>query len=379
MPFDPNDPRLTAFALDELDDADRLAVEAQLAGCAESRRYVEEVRETARLLTEQLRQEPAPGLTPEHRQAIEVGLEPAASVALKVSRPWAPVLLSAAAAGLLLAGTAAMVTRLQPEASHPAMTVAARTPADVKVAPRPGAVGESERWGEPTSAGQKRLADRSGDESRPPSPVKLEPPGEGLGRESTLGEIDLKRGRASVALVPSGPSPIPPSGGMGGMGGGMGSRGMSPMTTGVGKAMTPLDRMDHGKAATTTRSAGGAGGATTDLSTPFTQGSANLGDGQIQQLATGRRQQQSQVGQIPQAQNGQGPSGYSYNTAPQAAEAAGPRYESQSASRTMFRKGGQSQGQGQSGAVSNASVCRYPTRVDEAMCWPGRRNRRSPP
>ena len=101
MPFDPDDTRLTAFALGELDDADRAAVEAEIADCAESRKYIEEVRETARLLTEQFHAEPAPGLTPEQRRAIEVVLEPAAAVLpLRRRFRWAPVLGFAAAAGI---------------------------------------------------------------------------------------------------------------------------------------------------------------------------------------------------------------------------------------------------------------------------------------
>ena len=50
MTFDPNDTRLTAYALGELEGAERDEIETQLAGCAESRKYVEEVREMARLL-----------------------------------------------------------------------------------------------------------------------------------------------------------------------------------------------------------------------------------------------------------------------------------------------------------------------------------------
>ncbi len=76
MPFDPNDPRLTAYALGELDGPETVAVEAQLADCAESRKYVDEVRETARLLTSQFQNEPRLALTPEHRETIETTLVP---------------------------------------------------------------------------------------------------------------------------------------------------------------------------------------------------------------------------------------------------------------------------------------------------------------
>src|SRR5579864_5466712 len=71
MTYDPNDPRLTAYVLGELDEAERKAVEAQLAECAESRGSVEEIRTTAELLAAQLRKEPSPGLSLEQREAIE--------------------------------------------------------------------------------------------------------------------------------------------------------------------------------------------------------------------------------------------------------------------------------------------------------------------
>ncbi|HMB04679.1 MAG TPA: von Willebrand factor type A domain-containing protein [Isosphaeraceae bacterium] len=71
MPLDYSDPRLTAYALDELDAAERAEVEAQLAGDPERRRFVEEIRATARLLTEQLHKEPSPKLATEQSEAIE--------------------------------------------------------------------------------------------------------------------------------------------------------------------------------------------------------------------------------------------------------------------------------------------------------------------
>ncbi len=60
--FDPNDPRWTALALDELpsDDPDRPVLEAVLAGSADARRFVAEIQATARLLSEQLARESVP-------------------------------------------------------------------------------------------------------------------------------------------------------------------------------------------------------------------------------------------------------------------------------------------------------------------------------
>jgi len=76
VPFDPNDPRLTAYALGELDEPELADVEAQLAACPESRRAVAEVRAAAALLTEELRREPAPGLAAELLGVIEGRLQP---------------------------------------------------------------------------------------------------------------------------------------------------------------------------------------------------------------------------------------------------------------------------------------------------------------
>ena len=71
MSFDPNDPKLTAFVLGELDATEQSAIESQLAQCAQTRQFVEELRHTAELLTSQLAAEPNPGLSDENRQAIE--------------------------------------------------------------------------------------------------------------------------------------------------------------------------------------------------------------------------------------------------------------------------------------------------------------------
>ena len=83
MSLDFSDPRLIAYALDELDAAERAEVEAQLVGDPERRRLVEEIRATARLLTEHFQNEPRPKLAPEQREAIEARLQTA-----KLWRKW---------------------------------------------------------------------------------------------------------------------------------------------------------------------------------------------------------------------------------------------------------------------------------------------------
>jgi len=57
MTFDPDDPRLTAYALDELDPSDRAAVETMLDECPECRQAVEEIRKTVAWLSQQLQEE----------------------------------------------------------------------------------------------------------------------------------------------------------------------------------------------------------------------------------------------------------------------------------------------------------------------------------
>lgn len=65
---------LTAYALGELEGAEREAVGASLAASSENRRFVEEVRSAARLVSEELAREPVGGLDAIHYAAIELRL-----------------------------------------------------------------------------------------------------------------------------------------------------------------------------------------------------------------------------------------------------------------------------------------------------------------
>ena len=69
--FQPDDPRLTAYALGELDPAERAQVEAMLTDSAEARTALEEIRETIGLLSRNLTFEPALTLTISQRQLVE--------------------------------------------------------------------------------------------------------------------------------------------------------------------------------------------------------------------------------------------------------------------------------------------------------------------
>ena len=88
MPIAPDDPRLTAYALGELDESERPEVESLIADDPEAVRLVAEILATARLLTDHLHAETTPGLAPEHRQAIETrtDLDSPSKVATKPRR-----------------------------------------------------------------------------------------------------------------------------------------------------------------------------------------------------------------------------------------------------------------------------------------------------
>src|SRR5262245_50848902 len=115
MAFPPieDDPRLTAYALGELDDAERPEVEDRLSLDPEARRFVEDIRRTAELLTAELRKESEsnPGLVPGQTHTSGGRLDPEFSdVAGKVkagtkSPAWSvPHFIGLAASGLLAAG-----------------------------------------------------------------------------------------------------------------------------------------------------------------------------------------------------------------------------------------------------------------------------------
>jgi len=130
-PIDPDDPRLTAYALGELDPAEGAAVEAVIAADPEARRVVDEVRATARLLVDRFALEPTPDLTAGHRRAIEAGLPAADRPAAQPARTPRPIgrlvpYLTLAAAACLLALLAPQVRSLWPARQPAASDLALR-------------------------------------------------------------------------------------------------------------------------------------------------------------------------------------------------------------------------------------------------------------
>ena len=70
MTFDPNDPKWTAYVLDELSPEERRQVEQLLAESPEARQLVEEIRSASEWLGEELQNVPSPALTDEGRSRI---------------------------------------------------------------------------------------------------------------------------------------------------------------------------------------------------------------------------------------------------------------------------------------------------------------------
>jgi Ca-activated chloride channel homolog len=71
MKLDPNDPRLTAYALGELDEAEQEAIERDLAHSEAARQTVVEIRATAELLREEFSNEPGLQLSEAQRSLVE--------------------------------------------------------------------------------------------------------------------------------------------------------------------------------------------------------------------------------------------------------------------------------------------------------------------
>jgi Ca-activated chloride channel family protein len=122
MPFDSNDPRLTAYALGELDDTETAAVEAIVADSHDAQRFVEDIRETARLLRDELHAEPHPSLSEEQKHLIEGCLTaPASSPTARNGRArW----FGYAVAASVLVGTGVLAIQMTRPAKNEPVQVA---------------------------------------------------------------------------------------------------------------------------------------------------------------------------------------------------------------------------------------------------------------
>ena len=101
MTIDRNDPRLTAYVLNELDQAEKSAVEAALQESEELRNEVEEIRQACGLLGESLHHESGVGLKPEQIEQIEKAARPQETIRPWWFRPGLPVAASVLLAAIL--------------------------------------------------------------------------------------------------------------------------------------------------------------------------------------------------------------------------------------------------------------------------------------
>jgi len=118
--FDPDDPRLTAYVLGELDEADRAEIEAELERNEDAREAVAEIRAMADMLTRELQNEPHETLTPEQRAAVLEG--PGRQASPRRFGRYFALVTGAAACLALFAGVAYMsYTRSRAAQSTPTM------------------------------------------------------------------------------------------------------------------------------------------------------------------------------------------------------------------------------------------------------------------
>ena len=104
MTAQPDDDKLTAYALGELDGPERAEVEARILTDPAVRQAVEEIRQVAGMLGEQLQAEPAPKLTDLQRARIEAEARRPSRI-----RPWWASASVAAAAIVLIGLTTAAI------------------------------------------------------------------------------------------------------------------------------------------------------------------------------------------------------------------------------------------------------------------------------
>ncbi|CAN5550871.1 hypothetical protein BH10BDE1_BH10BDE1_33250 [soil metagenome] len=112
MNFDPknkidlDDPKLTAFALGELEGEEAIQMKQVIDRDPEAKKHVDEIRETASLLSEQLQQEAKPRLSVSQREEVLAKTIGTRGRAVAWWRSWK---LGLSAGGLLAAGVAALL------------------------------------------------------------------------------------------------------------------------------------------------------------------------------------------------------------------------------------------------------------------------------
>ena len=147
MKIDPHDPRLTAYALGELDDAERADLEMLLQDDETARREVETIRRAVPVLTDKLQSEPCPRLNPEQIAEIEKRFQRSDEDAPAI--PWMRFL----GWGIGLAGTAAILAAmLLPALNRATMRPPQFAPQEVRLEPQHSATAESDLQLSPVTA-----------------------------------------------------------------------------------------------------------------------------------------------------------------------------------------------------------------------------------
>jgi hypothetical protein len=100
-----DDAKLTAYALGELDEQERAAVAARLEADPAAQRAVEEIRQVAGLLRDELGAEPVTRLAPPQRAALESEAAGAVRPSGGRGRLWLRIGIGAAAAAAVLIAT----------------------------------------------------------------------------------------------------------------------------------------------------------------------------------------------------------------------------------------------------------------------------------
>src|ERR1043166_9315040 len=125
MKIDPKDPKLTAYALGELDDSNRAAIEEALEESEAVGRGIEEIRLAMGLVKEELTKEECPQLSEKQREAVTELLkhEPSkAIIPFPLTKGFFWISLSAAAAIVLLLGIFSTQRASKPAYRHMAQT-----------------------------------------------------------------------------------------------------------------------------------------------------------------------------------------------------------------------------------------------------------------
>lgn len=105
MPFNPEDPKWTAYVLGELDASERASIEEELAESAEARGHVDAIRKTTQMLINELRREPPAALSAEQHATIHQSSAPQVTLAGKsfLHQRWAQISVVAATVLILAA------------------------------------------------------------------------------------------------------------------------------------------------------------------------------------------------------------------------------------------------------------------------------------